>query len=76
MRAYNVRVLAVLPDATDTPLIAAAPALAPHGKMTPRVVADLMIAMIAQPEDTFWSETWIAPFAGAAPPFSGPREPR
>jgi hypothetical protein len=40
------------------------------------VVADLMIAMIVQPDDTFWSETWIAPFAGAAPPFSGPREPR
>lgn len=76
MRAYNVRVLAVLPDATDTPLISASPALAPHGKMTPRVVADLMIAMIARPEDTLWSEPWIAPFAGAAPPFSGPREPR
>jgi len=75
MRAYNVRVLAVLPDATDTPLIAAAPALAPHGKMTPRVVADLMVAMIVQPEDTFWSEPWIVPFGGA-PPFSGPRESR
>jgi len=73
MRPYNVRVLAVLPDATDTPLIAAAPALAPHGKMTPRVVAELMVAMIVQPDDTFWSETRIAPFSGTAPPFSGPR---
>lgn len=76
MLAYNVRVLAVLPDATDTPLIAAAPALAPHGKMTPRVVADLMVEMIVQPEDTLWSEPRITPFAGGAPPFSGPRESR
>jgi NAD(P)-dependent dehydrogenase (short-subunit alcohol dehydrogenase family) len=76
MRPYNVRVLAVLPDATDTPLIASAPVLAPHGKMTPRVVAELMVAMIVQPEDTLWSEPLIAPFAGGAPPFSGPRGSR
>jgi hypothetical protein len=44
--------------------------------MTPRGVAELMVAMIVQPEDTLWSEPLIAPFAGGAPPFSGPRESR
>jgi 3-oxoacyl-[acyl-carrier protein] reductase len=73
-RSYGVRVLAILPDATDTPLIAGATATAPHGKMTPETVADLMISMILQPEDTVLCELLIEPFAGPRSASHLPRE--
>jgi 3-oxoacyl-[acyl-carrier protein] reductase len=75
LQGCGVRVMAVLPDATDTPLIARAQATAPHGKMTPEVVAGLILEMVLQPQDTSWPEPWIAPFPGARPA-PGRREPR
>lgn len=62
MRAYGVRVMALLPDATDTPLIARAHATAPEGKMTAEAVAGLIVEMIVQPDDVVWSSPRIAPF--------------
>ena len=63
MRAYDVRVMAFLPDATDTPLIARAHATAPRGKMTPETVAGVMLAMILEPHDMVWRDPILAPFA-------------
>ena len=74
VRAHGIRVLAVLPDATDTPLIDGADGTAPNGKMPAGVVADLMVEMIVQAEDALWVDPLIAPFgpsaasAASAPP--------
>lgn len=66
LQSFGIKVIALLPDATDTPLIDGADATAPFGKMSPRVVADLMIQLILQPDDTRWIDPLIAPFAASA----------
>jgi NAD(P)-dependent dehydrogenase (short-subunit alcohol dehydrogenase family) len=77
MRAYNVRVMALLPDATDTPLIARAHATAPRGKMTPEAVAGLMLEMILEPHDMLWRDPLLAPFAAGGRVGTAPTgEPR
>jgi 3-oxoacyl-[acyl-carrier protein] reductase len=76
MRSYGVRVMAMLPDATDTPLIARAHATAPEGKMTPEVVAGLILEMILQPDDTLWIDPLIAPFSAARARAARPGEAR
>jgi 3-oxoacyl-[acyl-carrier protein] reductase len=76
MRAYNVRVMALLPDLTDTPLLARADAIPPNGKMSPEVVAGLMLQMILQPEETLWVDPLIAAFANDRRPSSRKQESR
>jgi NAD(P)-dependent dehydrogenase (short-subunit alcohol dehydrogenase family) len=68
MRPYGVRVMTVLPDATDTPLIARAHATAPEGKMTAEVVAEMIVEMIASDDEAVWSAPLVAPFGRRALP--------
>lgn len=58
---YGIRVQAILPDVTDTPLMAGAEHLCPEGMLAPRRVADMIVQMIANPEDTLWRQPLLAP---------------
>ena len=58
---HGVRVQAILPDVTDTPLMASAEHLCPEGMLAPRQVAELIVQMIANPQEAVWHEPLLAP---------------
>jgi NAD(P)-dependent dehydrogenase (short-subunit alcohol dehydrogenase family) len=62
MRPHNVRVWALLPGPTDTPMLRRSRALAPLGMLKPEAVADLLVEALALPGDTVMEDPIIAPF--------------
>jgi NAD(P)-dependent dehydrogenase (short-subunit alcohol dehydrogenase family) len=65
--AYGIRVDAILPDGTDTPLMTGAHHLCPNGLLPAETVADLIVRMIELPNDTRLMAPMIAPFGTANP---------
>lgn len=61
----GIRVMAVLPDATDTPLMSGLEHLCPDGLLTTDIVADLILQMIALPRDVVLEHPLLKPIAVA-----------
>jgi hypothetical protein len=61
-----VRVLSLLPDAVDTPLIAGT-RLAPRGALQPESVAQTAVSLLAMPADAYLENSLLMPFALHAP---------
>lgn len=59
----GIRVCAVLPDVTDTPMLHVRGGMAPEGLLDPDDVADLIVDTVAAPPDTMYVDTLIAPFS-------------
>jgi NAD(P)-dependent dehydrogenase (short-subunit alcohol dehydrogenase family) len=58
---YGIRVQAILPDVTDTPLMVGADHLCPEGMLAPCQVADMIVQMVTNPEDELWHQPLLAP---------------
>jgi NAD(P)-dependent dehydrogenase (short-subunit alcohol dehydrogenase family) len=78
VRPYRIRVHVLLPDAVDTPLWEQnGPIPRPVDALPPSRVADLIVYLLALPEDTILSNLVIAPFRSrhrTAQPRSTPEE--
>lgn len=66
VRRFNVRVQVVLPEVTDTPLLARTTIVSRFGSLlqAPRI-ADIIVDLIAQPEDALMIRPLIAPWASS-----------
>ncbi len=63
VRQYGIKVQIVLPDAVDTPLWDQnSPIKAPDYSLPPERVADLIVYMLALPDDTIFENVVISPF--------------
>lgn len=67
MRPHNIRVWALLPGPTDTPMIRNSRVLAAQGLLSAAAVAAFLVEAIALPADTILEDPIIAPFAGRGP---------
>jgi len=64
--SFGVRVVSLLPDAVDTPLIAGT-RLAPRGALQPASVAHTVVSLLTMPADAYIENSLLMPFALHAP---------
>jgi Short-chain alcohol dehydrogenase of unknown specificity len=63
VRQYGIKVQTVLPDAVDTPLWNQnGPIRAPENSLSPERISDLIVYLLALPEDTILKNVVISPF--------------
>jgi NAD(P)-dependent dehydrogenase (short-subunit alcohol dehydrogenase family) len=63
VRKYGVRVQVVLPDVTDTPMMAIVGDLAPQGMLKPETMGTFIADLVCQPRDGQIPEPWVMPFS-------------